>query len=136
LAIFGIQKYFDLSLPRPTDDRLVLLVGFGHLSQKEVDDVGGLAGSGRPDEEHGLLVRDEQLHDGGVAHRVDRLHQDLVEGDVLRDRSLLQKQNFRATSLCAQAYAVQKGGRRPQAARYAGGPPLKRPFGMWHVARP
>ena len=55
------------------------------------DDVDALAGAGGSDEETGLLVGDEQLHEPRVAHRVHRRHDDLVEHSVLRDgRRVLQ----------------------------------------------
>ena len=55
------------------------------------DDVDALAGAGGSDEETGLLVGDEQLHEPCVAHRVHRRHDDLVEHSVLRDgRRVLQ----------------------------------------------
>ena len=55
------------------------------------DDVDALAGAGGSDEQTGLLVGDEQLHEPCVAHRVHRRHDDLVEHSVLRDgRRVLQ----------------------------------------------
>ena len=55
------------------------------------DDVDALAGAGGSDEETGLLVGDEQLHETRVAHRVHRRHDDLVKHSVLRDgRRVLQ----------------------------------------------
>lgn len=49
-------------------------------------DVDALAGAGGPDEDGGLLVSDEQLHQRRVAHRVLRGHNDLIELRALADR--------------------------------------------------
>ena len=55
------------------------------------DDVDALAGAGGSDEETGLLVGDEQLHETRVPHRVHRRHDDLVKHSVLGDgRRVLQ----------------------------------------------
>ena len=80
---------FDLTIRGLTDHGLVFLVNLGHFAQQEVDNVGGFAGSGRADEENRLLVSYEQFHQRRVSHRIDRLHQDFVEGDVFGDRGFL-----------------------------------------------
>ena len=55
------------------------------------DDVDALSGTGGSDEETGLLVGDEQLHEARVPNRVHRGHDDLVKHSVLRNgRRVLQ----------------------------------------------
>ena len=49
-------------------------------------DVDALAGAGWANEDSGLLVGDEQLHEGCVAHSVLSGHNDLIELNVLWDR--------------------------------------------------